>query len=307
MFQLGLVFQRSLILSLIFASFIVPLFLNAEWVFLLVNKSSKLSSDAAKYERYFILGLIAVFVYNNLYRLLLVQSRNWAIAFFNVTFLALVCVLNYVFMIKLSLGIEAGAMAASAGLVIMNSALATYIWTGGRAKDIWPGWQSKAWLNWREHAMLGLSGISTAAITYAEIDGMVYATSLLGKEALAAQVLLSQLMRPGGEISLALNTVAINRIGLHLGAGSPSMAKLSSFIYAGLFTISSLLVCMFLIPVSSFAISKSLTSPTSIDIASTTVYFIAARQVLFAIEMSFRATLSGCGKQVLIAKNIYHR
>ena len=99
------------------------------------------------------------------YGLLIIQSNVWTILALETIYVVCIYILQYIFMFVLHWDVLGASLATSFAAWNKIGLYIPYIFTGDNHKDVWEGWQFMAWMNWKEHLILGISGIASSFMT----------------------------------------------------------------------------------------------------------------------------------------------
>ncbi|CAO2194806.1 unnamed protein product [Urochloa humidicola] len=226
--MLGVYMQRSWIICLATSLLLLPLYLLASPILLLLRQSAAISAASGRYARWCAPQLFAYAVNFPIQKFYQAQSRVWAMAAISAAVLAAHALLNWLVVARLGRGMVGAALVGDASWWLLNAAQFAYL-VGGSFQEAWTGFSRKAFAN-----LGGFVRLSVASAVMLCLEMWYYTAVLIlvgclknpeiqvGAISICMNYQLWTLM-----VALGFNAAVSVRVSNELGANHPKAARFS--------------------------------------------------------------------------------
>jgi len=297
--SLGVLLQRSLLISSLFAVGISLLWIVAEQVLLLFGQSSTVSSLAGQYCRIMIAGLPAYCFYEAVKRYLQAQSIVFPTTVISAITVGFCASASYILIFSL----DWGFLGAPLALVLSYwfSAACLYVWVtvGGLHLRTWTGWSRECLQDWRPYLRLGVPGVAMLCAEWWGFEVHALIAGRFGTVSLAAQTLLLNSISLMFMYSLGISISASIRVGNFLGAGKPRHAALCSRVSLASCMVGMSFQAIAFLAARSYWGYIFTNDEEVVSLVARTIPILASFMVFDGLQGVASGVLRGCGRQKL--------
>ncbi|KAJ1946022.1 ethionine resistance protein, partial [Linderina pennispora] len=300
---LGVLLQRALLIGLVVATLIYPLWWYSGHVFKMFGVPDEVAHVTGKILRVYYIGIVLLIAYECLRSFLFAQGIRRFVLIAQPIGLVVGWSLIWLLIANpsTSIGIEGVAF------VILGVALAfcttTVIFIATvQGYQCWGGWSRASLHDWMPMVKLGAAGTIVSFLEALSIHVIDFGSMFISAQAMAAQAVLSMLMGSTWIMGIGFSVAVCNRVGNHLGSGLPNRAKLSVLTS---FVLSALLFSM----LAAVLVYNRTTLPPIfssdgevIDLLETHIPWTAAAGAIQGVNMALNGILRGQGRQSIIAR-----
>ncbi|CAN4112315.1 unnamed protein product [Withania somnifera] len=300
--MLGIYLQRSWIISLVTGLLLTPAYVFASRILKFLHQDPKISDIAGKYAIWIIPEIFASALNYPAEKYLQAQSKVWFMAFSSMLTVAIHVLLNWIFMVKLGMGLVGAAIAGNISFWILVVSKISYIVCG---------WFPEAWTGFSYLAFKSLTkflklSISSAVMLCLEVWYYTAVILIVGglKDAAIAVDSISICMNLqvwALMFTLGFTISASVRVSNELGAGNPKGAKFTVAVNILMTTIIGAVFSVIILATKGqfprvFSKEQNVISETSKlgYILASTIFVTSIQTVLLGVAI-------GAGWQFLVA------
>ncbi|XP_059638719.1 protein DETOXIFICATION 33-like [Cornus florida] len=299
---LGILLQRSLIITMITALFLTPIYVFTSPLLQLLGQNKHISQLAGKYAVWVIPQLFAYSINSPVQKFLQAQSKVWVMTIISLVALGIQVFLNWVLVTKFGLGMIGAAIAGNLTWWLLVLVQIVYV-VSGYFSEAWTGLSLSAFQSLAGFVKLSLSSAVMLCLELWYYTIVILMVGWLKNPEIAVDAIsiCMNLQQWTLMIALGFSAAVSVRVSNELGAGRPIAAKFSVAVTA----VTSTIFGIFFMAVDLIAksyIPKIFTkNPEVIRETSKLSYFLAATILLNSIQPVLHGVGIGAGWQFSIA------
>ncbi|KAJ1940925.1 ethionine resistance protein, partial [Linderina pennispora] len=228
----GLHFQRGVVAVVLHLIPVSIVFLNMEWLMLMLGQDPEIARLCGEYMLVFLPGVLPWALYECTKRYLQAQGIMRASTIVILVAAPIHWVNSYLLILSPTFGI--GYLGAPLNLTITFWLMFLGIWAyasmNADARQCWGGWSRECLHGLGAFYKLGIPAVITTCGEWWAYESLSLAASYFGAAQLAAQAIILNIISLSGQIPSAMGFTATPRIGNLLGAGKARRARISSHI-----------------------------------------------------------------------------
>ena len=298
----GVYFQRATLLCLLVCFPIWALWLNAEFLLILLHQDPEVAAVAGRYLRILCVAKPAVVLFNLSTKFLqtqnIVNPTIWLTILGNVVN---VCC-QYLFVVHLGFGVEGSALSVSIAYWSLAIMYVLYIRCSSLYLTSWPGWTCDIFRGWLHYCKYGIPGLFMICLewwTYEIGYFVVGGTSINSKIEVGIYSVLFNLTAQIFMVTLGFQVAATVRVGNLLGANMPTAARNVAFLCLGIILLIGIVfaISIFLL---RFRLPNLFTNDSCIVAGASKGFLIVAMYIIFDLFQSVAGgVLKACGRQAI--------
>ncbi|KAM9733981.1 multidrug and toxin extrusion protein 1-like isoform 1-T2 [Menidia menidia] len=238
--RVGVIFQRSIIILLLFCLPCWGLLINAQPILLCMGQDPVVARIAQLYITAFLPAVPAMFLHHLQVSYLqnqgIILPQMYAAALANIANV----VTNYTFLFWLDLGVSGSAAANSLSQIYICAFLFAYIWWKKLHVTTWGGWSAESLQEWGSYMKLAIPSTLMKCFEWWVYEFGGFFAGMLSEDELAAQHAVIMVAFITYMFPLGIQAAVCARVGNALGAGDKARALLTSkvsFALAGSFAV----------------------------------------------------------------------
>ncbi|KAL8542850.1 hypothetical protein ACS0TY_003657 [Phlomoides rotata] len=300
--MLGVYMQRSLIITMVTALLLTPLYIFTSPILKVFRQSHEISDVAGKFALWVLPQLFAYALNFPLQKFLQAQSKIWVMTTISVVVLGFHLLLNWILVVKLGMGLAGAAIAENISWWLVVLAQIVYV-VAGFFPQSWTGLSTKAFKN-----LVGFVKLSVASAIMLCLELWYYTIVILmvgwlknPEIAVDAISICMNLEIWTLMVTIGFNAAISVRVSNELGANNPEAAKLSVLITVLTSTIFGVVFTVAIIATKNTFPKLFSTKEQVIKETSKLGYFLAATMFLNSIQPVLHGVAVGAGWQVSVA------
>ncbi|XP_078536026.1 multidrug and toxin extrusion protein 2-like isoform X2 [Lissotriton helveticus] len=226
--QIGVILQRSLLMLILICFPCWAFFINTENLLLLAKQDPKVARLAGDFVLICIPVLMERFVSQLQWSFLQNQGITVPQVFIGITANIINCILHYVFLSVLHLGVQAAALAINIAFISQIIMTFIYIWIKNLHVETWGGWSWECLQNWHQLTKLAVPSILALSFEWWIFDIGTILAGLINVTQQGVQSVMFQVVVFLYMIPYSMGNAVSVRVGNALGAGNEEQAKRSS-------------------------------------------------------------------------------
>ncbi|CAC5377768.1 TC.MATE [Mytilus coruscus] len=288
--QICLILQKGILIILLACIPISAVFVNTEYLLILVGQNREVAKLSGQYVTIIIAGFPGCAITFALMRYL--QCQNIVIPGVLLQFIANVfnVVYHLILVTGLGLGVRGAAIAVVCTYWTEVVLYLMFIRCSKICKEKWTGFSKEAFLEWNTFLNLAIPGIFMISVEWWSFEISTIVVGFLGKVQLAAHSIVYQINNLLFMIPLGLSSAVCVKIGQNVGAGDPNKAQSTS-------RVGILVGCVTALFTSTFYISMKDVAPKAFTSDSEILHWTSK-------VMPLIATLSFFDNTVLVLNGI---
>ncbi|KAJ1736372.1 ethionine resistance protein [Coemansia sp. Benny D160-2] len=228
----GVHFQRGVVAVVIHLIPVTFIFLNMEWLMLLLGQDAEIAALCGSYMRVFLPGVLPWALYECTKRYLQAQGIMGASTVVIAVTAPLHWLNSYLLILSPTFGI--GYLGAPLSLTITFWLMFLGIWAyamlSPQARTAWGGWSWECVRGLGSFYKLGIPAVITTCGEWWAYESLSLLASFFGAAQLAAQAIIINIMSLSSQIPSAMGFTSTPRIGNLLGGGRGRQARISAHV-----------------------------------------------------------------------------
>ncbi|KAM5309970.1 multidrug and toxin extrusion protein 2-like isoform 5-T7 [Glossophaga mutica] len=233
--QVGVILQRAVLLLLLCCFPCWALFLNTQYILLLLGQDPDVSRLTQEYVLITIPSLPVIFLYNLLAKYLQNQGIVWPQVLSGVVGNSINGLANYILVSVLNLGVRGSAYASMVAHIVQTTFLFLYIVLKKLHVATWAGWSIQCLQDWGPFFRLAVPSMLMMCMEWWAYEIWSFLMGLRSVLDLSAQAVLYEVATVIYMVPMGLSISVCVRVGMFLGASDTVQAKRSAV--SGVFCI----------------------------------------------------------------------
>ncbi|CAN1267492.1 Protein DETOXIFICATION 35 [Linum perenne] len=299
--MLGIYMQRSWIILLVSCFFLLPIYIFATPILILLGQEEAIANLAGKFTLLMIPQLFSMAINFPTAKFLQAQSKVIALAWINFAALIIQILLLWLLIFKLGWGITGAALAFD--ITSWGSALAQVVYVVGWCNE---GWDMFSWLAFKDLWKFVKLSLASAVMLCLEVwysMSTIVLTGHLGNAVIdvGSYSICMNLNGWEGMLFIGINAAISVRVSNELGSGRPRAAKYAVYIIVAQSFIIGLL-CMVAVLITKDYFAVIFTNSKDLQVAvSKLAFLLGITMVLNSVQPVISGVAIGAGWQGLVA------
>ncbi|KAJ2690120.1 ethionine resistance protein [Coemansia spiralis] len=297
----GLHFQRGVVAVVLHLIPVTVVFLNMEWLMLMMRQDAEIAALCGQYMRVFLPGVLPWALYECTKRYLQAQGIMRA----STTVILIVAPIHWLnsYLLILSPRFGLGYIGAPLNLSItfwlMFLGIWAYAMTCRAARATWGGWSWECIRGLGAFYRLGIPAVITTCGEWWAYESLSLLASFFGPSQLAAQAIIINIVSLSGQIPSAMGFTSTPRIGNLLGAGQARQARISSHIITVMTIVVGCLTTVSFVVWRQWWGNMYSNDPEVVDVVVELMPVAGIFLTCNGLNQVFAAILRGLGRQKL--------
>ncbi|KAJ2898560.1 ethionine resistance protein [Coemansia aciculifera] len=297
----GLHFQRGVVAVVLHLIPVTAVFLNMEWMMLMLGQDAEIAALCGQYMRVFLPGVLPWALYECTKRYLQAQGIMRASTIVILVVAPIHWLNSYVLILspRFGLGYIGAPLNLSITFWLMFLGIWAYAMTSRAARAAWGGWSWESVRGLGAFYGLAIPAVITTCGEWWAYESLSLLASFFGPPQLAAQAIIINIVSLSAQIPSAMGFTSTPRIGNLLGAGLARQARISSHVITAMTIVVGGLTTISFVVWRQWWGSMYSNDPVVVDVVIELMPVAGIFLTCNGLNQVFAAILRGLGRQKL--------